>query len=141
MAFKAGSRAWFALDNVAGSLTVLQPYIDDVSHSQTVDMLDVSAIGTTAKAFIPGLSDGDTIPLKGPYDVAIHTHLTALKAAQLGGSSTATFTYGPGGSVASEAKTSGECWLTNYSLSTGVGGRVEWSASLQVTGAVTNGTW
>ena len=141
MAFKPGRIAWFALDNVAGSLTVLQPYIDDVSHSQTVDMLDVSAIGTTAKAFIPGLSDGDTIPLKGPYDVAIHTHLTALKAAQLGGSSTSTFTYGPGGSVASEAKTSGECWLSNYSLSTGVGGRVEWSASLQVSGAVTNGTW
>lgn len=141
MAFKSGTATWFALDNVAGSLTVLQPYIDDVSHSQSVDMLDVSAIGTTAKAFIPGLSDGDTIPLKGPYDVALHTHLTALKAAQLGGSSTATFTFAPGGSVSTQAKTSGECWLSNYTLSSSVSGRVEWSASLQVTGAVTNGVW
>ena len=141
MAFKAGTASWFALDNVAGTLTVLQPYIDDVQHSQSIDMLDVSAIGTTAKAFIPGLTDGDTIPLKGPYDVTVHTHLSNLKAAQAAGSSTSTFMFGPGGSVASQAKTTGECWLANYTLSATASGRVEWSASLQVTGAVTNGTF
>jgi hypothetical protein len=141
MAFKPGFSAWFALDNVAGTLTNLSHYTDNVDHPQTVETLDVSVFGTTSKAFITGLTDGDTIAISGPYDVTMYTHLTALKAAQAAGSSTATYTYGPGGSVASQAKISCEAWVSSVGLSTGVGGRAELSASLQVTGAVTNGTW
>lgn len=141
MAFKAGKDSWFALDNVAGSLTVLSPYIDTVDWPQSVEQLDVSTIGTTPKAFIPGLTDGDTISISGPYDVTVYTHLTALKAAQSAGSSTSTAMYGPGGSVASQAKSSAECYVMSFQLPTSVGGRAEWSATLQVTGAVTNTTW
>lgn len=141
MAFKPGKDSWFGLDTAAGSLTNIQPYIDSVTVPQTVDMLDVSALGTAAKAFINGLSDGDTIAISGPYDVAIHTHLTGLKAAQAAGTASHSFMWGPGGSVASQAKVNGEVLLASYELSTGVSGRVEWSASLQVTGAVTNGTF
>lgn len=141
MAFKAGYRGWFALDTAAGSLTNIQPYLDDVGAPQTVDTLDVTAFGTAAKASIVGLSDGDTISIKGPYDVAIHTHLTGLKAAQAAGTASHSFMWGPGGSVASEAKVSGEVLLASYELSSGVAGRAEWSASLQVTGAVTNATF
>jgi hypothetical protein len=32
-------------------------------------------------------------------------------------------------------------YVQNYSVSTSVNGRVEYSASLQITGAVTNGTF
>jgi hypothetical protein len=141
MAFKAGKVAWFALDNVAGSLTNLSHYSDNVEHPQSVEQLEVSVYGTTPKAFIPGLTDGDQISIAGPYDVTMYTHLTALKAAQAAGSSTATYTWGPGGSVASQAKISAETYVASVSLSAGVGGRVELSATLQVTGAVTNGTW
>lgn len=141
MAFKAGHTTWFALDAITGTLTNLTPYVDNVDHPQTIEQLDVSVFGTTAKAFIPGLTDGDTIGVSGPYDVTMYTHLTNLKAAQAAGSSTATFTWGPGGSVASQAKISGECYVSSVGLSSGVGGRVEYSASLQCTGAITNGTW
>lgn len=141
MSFKPGYLGYFALDNAAGAVTNIQPYSDDVSVPQTVAMLDVSVLGTVAKAFIGGLSNGDTIPIKGPYDVAIHTHLTALLAAQAAGTASHSFIWGPGGSVASQAKVSGECLVASYQLQSGVGGRAEWSASLQVTGAVTNGTW
>lgn len=141
MAFKPGRVGWFALDNVAGTLTNLSSYIDNVSVPQSVDTLDVSVLGTVPKAFITGLTDGDTITISGPYDATVHTHLSNLKAAQAAGSATATYTWGPGGSVASEAKISGETYVTSYGLTTGVGGRAEWSASLQVSGAVTNATW
>jgi hypothetical protein len=141
MAFKAGKDSWIALDNAAGALTVIQPYVDTVDHGQSVEQLEVSVMGTTSKAFIPGLTDGDTITISGPYDVTIYTQLTALKAAQAAGSSTATYTFGPGGSVASQAKVSCETWIAGISLSSGVGGRAEYSASLQVSGAVTNGTF
>lgn len=141
MAFKAGTATYFALDNAAGSLTNIQPYTDSVSLPQAVQTLDVTAFGTGSQAFIPGLQDGQSIDVSGPYDVTLHTHLTGVKAAQAAGTASFTFEFGPGGSVASQAKVTGECLLSNYSLSSSVSGRVEWSASLQITGAVTNSTY
>lgn len=141
MAFKAGTVSKFYFNNTAASVVDLSPYIDNLSYPQTVEMLDVSVLGTAAKAFINGLTDGDTISLSGPYDVTVHTHMTALKAAQNAGSAAAAFIWGPGGSVASQARSAGSAFVAQYSTSVGVGGRVEWSASLQVTGAVTNGTF
>jgi hypothetical protein len=141
MAFKPGYLGHFSLDNAAGSLTNLSAYIDNVDAPQNVDMLETSVFGTAAKTFIAGMSDGDTISISGPYDVAVHTHLTALKAAQAAGTASHSFQWGPGGSVASQAKITGEVLLASYQLSSGVGGRAEYSASLQVTGATTNATF
>ena len=141
MAFKAGTVSYFSLDTAGGAGTNLSPYIDTLSVPQTTEMLDVSVFGTAAKGFIPGLTNGDVITLSGPLDVAMHSHLVALKAAQEAGTASHSFVWGPGGSVASQAKISGECLLAAYEPSSGVAGRVEFSASLQITGAVTNGTW
>jgi RecA/RadA recombinase len=74
-------------------------------------------------------------------DVALGTFVAALKAAQAAGSSTASVVYGPGGSVAGQIRQNAEVYVSSYDVSSGVGGRVEYSASLQVTGAVLNGTW
>jgi hypothetical protein len=86
MAFKAGKDSYVALDNVAGSVTNLSPYADNFDWPQSVEQLDVSAFGTSSKAFIPGLTDGDDVTVSGPYDVTMYTHLTGLKAAQAAGS-------------------------------------------------------
>lgn len=141
MAFKAGTVGYVALDNTAGTPTNLSPYADNFQWPQTVTSLDVSTFGTAAKQMITGLTDGDVVTMSGPLDVTLHSHLTALKAAQSAGSSTCTIQWGPGGSVSGQAKVSAECWVTGYSITVGVAGRAEYSASLQVTGAVTNGTW
>jgi hypothetical protein len=141
MAFKAGTTSAFYLANSAAALQNLSPYIDNLSYPQSVETIEVSAFGTAAKRFINGLTDGDTISFSGPYDVTVHTQLTALKAAQSAGSAAAAFIWGPGGSVASEARSAGSVFLTQYSVSSAVGGRVEYSASLQVTGAVANATF
>ena len=141
MAFKPGANSRFWLDNVAGSLTELSPYIDSAGVPQPVEVLDVSAFGTTAKANIPGLTDGGVIPLKGPLDTTLYSHFAAVKAGQAAGSSTATFNFAPAGSVSGYPKISGECNISAFEVSSSVGGRAEWSASLQITGAVTNGTY
>ena len=141
MAFRAGTTSAFFLANIAATAQNLSPYIDNVSVPNTVQQLEVSAFGTAAKAFIPGLTDGDTISISGPYDVAIHTHLANLKAGQNAGSAAAGFFWGPGGSVASQARIGGSVYLASYQLSSTVGGRVEYSASLQVTGATSLGTF
>ena len=135
MAFRAGTTSAFYLGTAA--LTNLQPYADNISAPQTTEQLDVTAFGTASKAFIPGLQDGDTITVSGPYDVAVHSLVTGAKSA----GSLLGFVYGPGGSVASQARSAGSVYVAQYSVSTTVGGRVEYSLSLQASGAVTNGTF
>ncbi len=137
MAFKAGTTSAFYLANAANSLQNLSAYADNLGLPQSTEQLDVTTFGNSSKAFIPGLQDGDTLSMSGPYDVVIHTHLTTAKNA----GSLLGFIFGPGGSVASQARTAGSVYVANYQVTTGVGGRVEYSASLQVTGALTNGTF
>lgn len=141
MAFRAGTTTFIALDGVNGAGTNVSRYADNFDWPQSVETQDVSVFGTAAKAFINGLTDGDTVSISGPYDAPMFSLLTGVKAAQSAGSSTCTILWGPGGSVAGEARITAEAWVTQVSLSSSVGGRVELSASLQVTGAVTNNTW
>jgi len=141
VAFRAGTVSFILIDSNAGTPTNLSAYADNFAWPQTIQTLDVSAFGTSAKAFINGLTDGDTVTQSGPLDVTLHSHLSNVKAAQAAGSSTSTITWGPGGSVSGQPKISAEAWLSSYQITTAVGGRMEYSASWQVTGAVTNGTW
>lgn len=141
MAFRAGTTTFIALDGVNGAGTNVSRYADNFDWPQSVETQDVSVFGTAAKAFINGLTDGDTVSISGPYDAPMFSLLTGVKAAQSAGSSTCTILWGPGGSVAGEARITAEAWVSQVSLSSSVGGRVELSASLQVTGAVTNNTW
>jgi len=138
MAFRAGTTTFVMLDGVNGAGTNVSRYADNFQWPQSVDTLEVSAFGTAAKAFINGLTDGDTVTISGPYDAPMFSLLTGVKAAQSAGSSTSTVLWGPGGSVAAEARISAEAWVTQVSLSSSVGGRVDMSASLQITGAVSN---
>ncbi len=140
MAFRPGYSAFLALDSAAGTPVNLSPYIDDVSMSVSTEMGETSTIGTATKAFIPLLVGGDTIPLAGPYDVAVHTHLANAKGTSDAGT-TLTIQYGPGGSVSGQAKMSAEVFISNYTLKSAVGSRSDWSATLQVTAATTLGTW
>jgi len=141
MAFKAGKDSYISIDGVAGTPVDISAYSDSVSFPQVVDTQEVSVFGTASKAFIPGLIDGGQVSLSGPLDVALGTLIAGLKNAQSLGSASATFTWGPGGSVSGQVKQSAEVFISAYDVSSGVGGRVEYSVSLQVTGAVTNGTW
>ena len=141
MAFKPGKGAFLALDNVAGTPIDVSAYADSLSLDQPIDTLDVTVFGNNAKAMIPGLTDGGQLQLSGPLDVALGTFVARLKEAQSAGSSTMSIQYGPAGSVSGLTKQTAEAYVSSYSVSVVVGGRVEYSASLQITGAVTNGTW
>lgn len=141
MAFKPGRDAHILLDGVAGTPINVSGYADQFSFPQPVDTVETSVFGTAAKAFIPGLTDGGQASMSGPLDVGLGTMVAGVKAAQSAGSSTCTLTYSPGGSVAGQLKVSAECWVGSLDFSTGVGGRAEYSSSLQITGAVTVTTW
>lgn len=144
MAFKPGYLAFIQLDNAAGTLQNVSTYAENFSFPQSTEMLEVttfSAAGTNSKRFIPGLNGGDTISISGPLDVTLHSQIAGMKSAQDAGTAGFSLVYGPAGSVASQPKLSCEVYVASYEISTGVGGRVEFSASLQVDGAVANSTW
>ena len=141
MAFKAGKDSWLMVDGVAGTGVNITAYVDQASFDQPIDTQDVSVFGSNAKAFIPGLSDGGAVQFSGPLDVALGTFLAGLKGAHAAGSASSTIVFAPGGSVTGLIKQTAEGYVTSYNVSAGVGGRVEYSASMQITGATTNATW
>jgi hypothetical protein len=141
MAFKPGYGAYIAIDNVAGTPVNVSTYADNISFNNTTATNETSTFGDAASDHITGLTSAG-VELSGPADVALGTFIAALWNAQSAGSATSwTVQYGPGGSVAGQVKESAEAFVTAYNVSTGVGGRAEYSASLQVTGATTFSTW
>ena len=141
MAFKPGHLAWLMLDGANGGGTNISTYADNFSFPQSVEMLETTTFGSSVKRFIPGLAGGDTLTASGPLDVALHSQFGSMLAAQAAGTAGFTLVYGPGGSVAAQVKQTVEVLVASYEVSTGVGGRVEYSASLQCDGAVTNAVW
>lgn len=141
MAFQPGYKAFILLDGANGAGTNVSAYGDDFSFPTSVEMLDTTTFGSAVKRFIPGLTGGDTLSLSGPLDTALYTQVTGMLAAQAAGTAGFTLVFGALGSVASSPKQTVECLVASFEISTGVAGRGEFSASLQVDGAVTNATW
>jgi len=138
MAFVHGKAAVFKLDNSGGTLTDLSSYLMEISFPESIDTADVTAFSPAggAKAYIVGLKDAK-ISLTGKWDSAFD----ALIAAVLGQTASLSFEYGPAGSTAGLVKYSGESFVTAYNIGSPVGDVVSASVELQVTGAVTRGTW
>lgn len=141
MTFKAGTVTYLGLDNAAGAVQNVSSYADNFSWPQPIEMLDVTAYGSQAKVFIPGLTDGAQVTIAGPADAALATQLAHMKGTMTAGGSTFSLLYAPLGSVSGLPKVSAETLVASFEYSAGVGGRVNLSSTLQITGAVTNGVW
>lgn len=136
MAFRAGTTSKLYITNAAASLTDVSAYADSTSSDLSANQLDVSVFGAQAQAFLNGQTTGN-ISIGGPLDATMHTLVAGLYSA----GSTASFIYGPGGSVASQARLAGSVNVSSYNVSTSASGRVEYSASLQITGAIAASTF
>jgi hypothetical protein len=140
MAFKPGKSAWIMLDSVAGSGVDITAYADQMSLDQNMASHDTTVFGLNAETSVPGLTSAGA-SMSGPADVALGTFLSAVYDGQAAGSASSTLVYAPAGSVSGQIKQEAEVWVTAYTVNGGVGDRVAYSCSLQITGAVTNGTW
>lgn len=137
MAFVAAKNTVFKLDNAAGTLTDISAFIDSVSGiANTTDMAETTTFGSTSKTFQGTLRNGDTISISGKWDSVLNTQLVAL----LGFATSSTFEYSPAGTTASLPKFTGECFVSSFEVSSAVADLVTFTASLQMTGAVTIGT-
>ena len=132
--FAHGKSTDFALDDTGGTSRSLANTLTDVSFPQSIDTAETTAFGSTNKSYIVGLKD-TTISVSGLWDATIDGYLSGTEPASR------SFIYGPAGSTGGNVKYTGEAIMTNYSVSNPLGDVVTYSVDLQVTGAVTRGTY
>lgn len=130
-----GSKAQFSVEDASDQVRDLSSYLTSAGMPRSADTAEVSTLGMTSKAYIPGLKDG-TIPIEGPLDATIDGYLDGL----LGFETPRAFTYDPQGTGTGTPHYSGECFLTAYEPSTGVDDAGTFTGEFQITGDVTRGT-
>jgi hypothetical protein len=129
------------LDNTAGALTNIRPYSDSVDGLPgEIEMSDVTPFGEEGHRNIPGLENA-SVSVSGSYDgdpAAISGIIgtTAQRKA-----ATRSLEYGPAGSATGAIKYLAEVWITNFTITSAVADKVSWSATLQVDGTVSQGTF
>ena len=132
--FSHGKSTDFALDDTGGSSRNISNTLTDVSFPQTIDTAETTAFGSSNKSYIVGLKDG-SFSVSGIWDATVDGYLSGTEPASR------SFIYGPAGSTGGNVKYTGEAIMTNYSVSNPVGDVVTYSLDLQITGAVTRGTY
>ena len=130
MAFVHGKNSYISVD-----ATDISSYTDGVTHDRSVDTAETSAFGDDDKTFIAGLEDG-SFSLNGHWDAAL---ATAADGAFDG--AVVAIIYGPAGSGSGLTRYTCNALITNYSETSSVSDRVNWSVSLQRTGALTKDTF
>lgn len=134
MAQTHGKNAHFTVNSVD-----LSAYLTEAGMSRSGDVAESSTMGDTAKEYLEGLEDA-TLNISGVWDNTASTGPDAVLSGLFGGGSVA-FEYGPEGGTTGDVKHSGSCICTGYEVTAPIGDVVAFTASFQVTGGVTTGTF
>lgn len=135
MAFTHGKDSAFTLASVA-----LTTFLTNVNFSASGDVAETSAMGSEAKTYISGLTDG-TISLAGWFDPTNTTGPDDTIFDSLGSETAVAWEYGPQGTGTGAVKYSGNCFVTGYAATAPIGDTVAFTAELQITGAITRGAY
>jgi len=142
MAKKHGKGSAFTITDIGGTERDLSQFCDSVELPQTVATAETSGMGDSWQEFIPGMA-GATISISGSWDNTATTGPDVVLGGLMGAGGVKTngdpptFEYGPEGSTNVLIRYTGTAILTGYTPSSPVGGKVSFSATLLVTGAVT----
>ena len=133
--FVHGKSVDFALDDTGGTSRNISDTLNSVDFPEVTETAETTAFGASSRSYIVGLETA-TISISGMWDATADGYLK-------GGTEPASrsFIYGPAGSTGGNIKYTGEAIMTNYSIGSPVGDVVTFTADLQVTGAVTRGTY
>lgn len=136
-----GSQTYFAVEDSAGTtLRDLSVYLDNVDFNRGQDTHDDTTFTRTGHTYRGGLTNG-TIGISGMYDKTATTGPDVVLRSLVGKSDTVGFEYGPDGNTVGLPKFSGECVLESYNVSSPVADLVKFTASFNISGAVTDGTF
>lgn len=129
MAFVHGKDSYFKVAS-----TDLSAYLNSISVSRSADTAETTTFSSGTKTFIAGLKDA-TITLSGMFDATVYSTI----AGWLGTSQT--WEYGPAGNGNGKVKVSGSGIVTAVEMASAVGEAVTANITVQVSGAVTDGTF
>ena len=126
----------------------LSPYFNEWTGTRSVEPAETTTYGVNgaAKTYIVGLQDA-TITVKGKFDngaSAVDAHFNGVIAQHVNTSTplvSATYEFGPDGTVSGRIRYTGECIVTNYEVGSPVGDVVTFSAQMQCTGPITRNTF
>jgi len=133
--FVHGKSVDFALDDTGGTSRNISDTLNSVDFPEVTETAETTAFGASSRSYIVGLETA-TISISGMWDATADGYLK-------GGAepTSRSFIYGPAGSTSGNVKYTGEAIMTNYAIGSPVGDVVTFTADLQVTGAVTRGTY
>ncbi len=138
MAAKRGLNADIRIDNSGGTLTDISTHVKNVNFSRDAELLDVTAFQAAGgdKEFLVGFKD-NKFDIEGNANATVATHLNGIA----GQEATVSFQYGPEGTTSGNRKYTGEAVMVSYRETTPATGVNGFTASFQITGAVTVGTY
>ncbi|HVW34046.1 MAG TPA: hypothetical protein VHL53_16035 [Acidimicrobiia bacterium] len=140
MAFVHGKGSYFAADNGSGTLKDLSAFTTNVDgFPGTTQAEKTTTYGQSAETYIAGLKDAQ-IKVSGQYDSTATSGPDDVLSSRVG-AAPQTITYGPEGNSSGKVSYTAEAIMTEYSINDPVGGVITWSATFQVTGGVTRGTF
>lgn len=117
----------------------ISPWVDTGELQRRISTAQTNTFGDANEEHIQGVM-GATIPFSGKWDPASSAIDETLNTAFTNSGAVA-WIFGPAGSTGGYVKYSGNCIVTDYSISSSVGDKVTVSGTLIVTGAVTRGTF
>ena len=133
MAFVHGKGTVITIDGKA-----MTGYANKVTFSREAEMHDTSTFGVNAKTYQAGLTDG-TASMEGIYDNTAVNGPRAVLEPLVGGAAV-TMVYRPEGTASGRPTASVSVLVKSYEQENAVDDMISWSADLQFTGAITDGT-
>jgi hypothetical protein len=109
--------------------------------SRTIATGETTHFGSIGKEFIVGLTDGQ-LSMGGSFDATIDQKISAAMDAMAAGTiPNIPYQYSPAGTATGQPKYTGSMIITNYTVSSPVGGVVTVKLTGQITGTQTRGVF
>ena len=140
----SGRNTSFKLDKLDNTLTDISTKLKNVDFPREAELLETTTFQASDKTYIVSFKD-NKISLQGLYDDAVDAHFSDILGVGEPTGQTEyegfDFEYGPGGTTTGKTKYTGKCYLVKYQASGAVNAVSPITAELQITGAVTRGTF
>lgn len=135
-----GSGAYIGVTDSGTQLRNISPYVNSTNYAPTQDAHDDTTYGATGHTFRGGLTNG-TITINGMWDKTTLTGPDTVLEPLLGVKTPWAWQFGPEGNAAGKVKKSGNGILTAFTVSAPVADLVSFSATIQISGAITLGVF
>lgn len=140
MAYAHGKDVYFSVEDSAATTLRAIVGVKTVTFTQENETADITIIGDEGRKYRQGLTTG-TITITGLWDQTASTGSNTVLQSLVGIEVTTGFEWGPQGNTAGQVKKSGECVLTSYEENSDLGDMVLFTASFNVHGDITVGTF